>query len=1306
MAKKILKSDISEEDVFKGIRDSAQNTLKTIKNLDKELREIANTLKNDIKGAKFANSADINKFTKAVNQANKAKKDAIKIDQQAEKANKQLVKSEAELQRIKREKLKTEREEIRTAQARAKAKEQERKANEKNARTVENERNAYKKLVVETRNLKNESKRLAARLLEMEKAGQKNTRSYRELRREYKQVTRQAQEGDKALKGIDKTVGDNFRNVGNYVGAVNKLKGALAGLGVAFGAFQAIRSSAKIVAQFDQAQADLQAISGKTADQLADLTAQAKELGATTQFSATQITEMQIELAKLGFTNEQIADSTGAVANFAAATGAEIPRAAALAGSAMRGFNLEASEMDRVVSTLAVATTKTALDFSKLETGLSTVAPVAASFGFSIEDTTALLGQLANAGFDASSAATATRNILLNLADANGSLAKELGRPIESADDLAAGLQELQARGIDLGEALELTDKRSVAAFQTFLKGSDSLVELRDSITDANDELEAMAEKRLDTISGQFTLLESAWEGFILSLNEGTGIGETVKNLIGFIAENLNTILGVLGQVIKLWAIYRVVTSKAAKSLAAFSGALFKSIKGLKLQDLSLKNISKSAKGAAKGAKLFGGALKSIGFAIAIDLAIKFANAMYELATGIDEVRRAEELRRMATDAAKKATEADLEKSTAEIEKQIEKEEQLARRRIANGENAVDVNEELLEKKKKLFDDEKDRIEGLKLAEQKRWAELRNSKDELEKLTKVIQDNGAKSRKGLAATTELSKKYKDLGVTIVKSANAEKAFTSTLKNVDPVIAAQKAKVDTYNTALEDLEKVESELGTQIIENNAERKTGTRVVEGQTKTTKKLNTELKTEIDLVTELNELYERQADVQKTLKELDLTQQITELNEQIAEATLTQRANIEQDGFYDISQIKELANERKDLEIQLIETRRDAEIEANDKAFKNRFDALKRSLKDELTEQKKANEESGRSNADIAAANAKLDADFKKKSDEIDKLEKEEFKTLQEEKIAIKEDANNEILGIEKDTADEINGIDEELTNDMLARNEKLLKDDEAKAKAELEAQKKRAQEQREVIRALTDYAIEQSNKRIEAIDKEIEAAEKQSDHLKDLAAQGNIEASESIAEQQRIIAEANRAREKELQRQQRIKLASTIYDTYQSKIEAGSAQPLAETIRDTTLLQAFINSLPAFEDGTEDTGTNGKGVDGKGGFHAILHPKERVMTKGQNEMIGDLSNVELAKLAQEYNAGQMIHKDGAKQIGGAWESVAIVKKLNDLQKAIENKPETNIELERIIDGTMKITRQTKHGNNVIYNRYKVRK
>lgn len=380
----------------------------------------------------------------------------------------------------------------------------------------------------------------------------------------YKGLLADQQKLRASLEGINSSLGRNQFAVGRYENALKGLRGTANGLmstfgklGVTIGTAFVARNIGGIVADFSQAQGDLLAISGKTEEQLASLTAQAKQLGETTQFSATQITLMQVELAKLGFTVEQIEQSTEPVANFAAATGVELPRAAALAGSALRAFQLEATEMERVVSTLGVATTKSALDFSQLENGLSTVAPVANAFGFTIEETTALLGSLSNAGFDASSAATATRNILLNLADANGDLAKALGKPVNSLEDLIGGLKELDSSGIDLAGTLELTDVRSVAAFNTFLKGTETITELKDSITDANQELEDMAEKRLNTVGGQLTLLSSAWEGYILGADGASGASNTLKSILGFLAKNLSTILSVVVKVGAAWLTYK-----------------------------------------------------------------------------------------------------------------------------------------------------------------------------------------------------------------------------------------------------------------------------------------------------------------------------------------------------------------------------------------------------------------------------------------------------------------------------------------------------------------------------------------------------------------------------------------------------------------------------------------------------------------------------------------------------------------------------------------------------------------------------
>lgn len=283
------------------------------------------------------------------------------------------------------------------------------------------------------------------------------------------------------------------------------------------------KQSAETITSFEAANASLAAVLGTTQVGVQRLTADAQRLGEVTEYSASQVTMMQTELAKLGFNEKEILDSTQYILQFATATGSDIPAAAQLAGAAMRAFGLEATEMQRVVSAMGVATTKSALDFTYLQNSMSTIAPVANAFGFSIEETTALLGTLANSGFDASSAATATRNILLNLADGSGKLAQALGKPITSLDELAPALQELQEKGVSLNEALELTDKRSVAAFETFLNGADAITELRDSITGVGDDLAAMQQTKLNTAEGSIKLMQSAWEGLMLQFYESKG---------------------------------------------------------------------------------------------------------------------------------------------------------------------------------------------------------------------------------------------------------------------------------------------------------------------------------------------------------------------------------------------------------------------------------------------------------------------------------------------------------------------------------------------------------------------------------------------------------------------------------------------------------------------------------------------------------------------------------------------------------------------------------------------------------------
>lgn len=346
-----------------------------------------------------------------------------------------------------------------------------------------------------------------------------------------KELIKSTKEIYEQMKKLQADTGKMQLNVGNYpmLGSlVGGLGGKALGLGGAAAAGVAlagvIKDNVSLATDYEKALSVLAAILGTTKEGVQELSEQAQHLGATTVFTAKEVAELQTELAKLGYSTQEIMNMAPSVLDFAKATGSSLADAASLAGAALRMFEKDTTHTTEFIDKMSASTTKSALNFSYLQNAMSTVSPVANAFGFQIEEVLALLGQLANAGFDASSAATATRNILLNLADANGKLATALGEPVTNLDDLINGLITLKDRGIDLGEALELTDKRSVAAFNTFLAGTDNVKKLRDEIATADGWARKMAETMGDNMQGSLKSLSSAWEGLNLHINQSNGL--------------------------------------------------------------------------------------------------------------------------------------------------------------------------------------------------------------------------------------------------------------------------------------------------------------------------------------------------------------------------------------------------------------------------------------------------------------------------------------------------------------------------------------------------------------------------------------------------------------------------------------------------------------------------------------------------------------------------------------------------------------------------------------------------------------
>lgn len=299
----------------------------------------------------------------------------------------------------------------------------------------------------------------------------------------------------------------------------------------------------KVNMDFEQSNANLAAILGeKTIVAVSKLTENAKMLGATTVYTAGEISQLQTVLARRGLNEQQILQMTHGISNLAVATGTDLAQSAELAASTMQSFGMKAGEMERIVSVLGVSTTKSALTTESLGTSLQYVAPAARAAGFSLEDTVAILGTLVNNGINASTAGTSLRQIMLSMGTESGKLAKALGGPIKSFDELVEALKRLKNDGADSLESVSKAVRvTALPAFLALVNSADGLDSLRESITGVEGELQQMADTQINTLKGSTILLSSAWDGLKLSFSESNGIiKETVDLLTQLITKVTN----------------------------------------------------------------------------------------------------------------------------------------------------------------------------------------------------------------------------------------------------------------------------------------------------------------------------------------------------------------------------------------------------------------------------------------------------------------------------------------------------------------------------------------------------------------------------------------------------------------------------------------------------------------------------------------------------------------------------------------------------------------------------------------------
>ena len=324
--------------------------------------------------------------------------------------------------------------------------------------------------------------------------------------------TRELEASTKGVGGAGRKAGASFKSMAIAIG------GSTVALLMAKKALSAIITTGK---EFEQAMANVKAISGATTVEFAALEVNAKSLGASTKFTASEISGLQTEFAKLGFSAKEIVGVTKGTLALASAVGADLATAAAVSGATLRGFGLDVKETGRVTDVMAQSFRKSALDMSKFSDSMKYVAPIAKMAGVSLEGTSSILGQLANAGLDGSMAGTALRKILLEAGKEGSNLADRMGGPIKSFEDFQKKMKKLKDDGLDpMKEGVDLVGGRAVTAFGILLDGVDSVDKLHKSLLDAGGQAQKMAEVQLDTLEGKMTIMKSATEGLEIALFE------------------------------------------------------------------------------------------------------------------------------------------------------------------------------------------------------------------------------------------------------------------------------------------------------------------------------------------------------------------------------------------------------------------------------------------------------------------------------------------------------------------------------------------------------------------------------------------------------------------------------------------------------------------------------------------------------------------------------------------------------------------------------------------------------------------
>lgn len=331
------------------------------------------------------------------------------------------------------------------------------------------------------------------------------------------------------LKTISIIVAANIKGLEAGLGKANKSLGGFAASAARIGSTLTFGITAPLTAlgnaafdtfsEFENSMTKVMTVTNATADEFKMLTDEAKRLGSTTQFTARQVSDLQLVLGRKGFSPKAIVGMEEAILDLALATGEDLSLAAETVSSSINAFNLEAKDSNRVANTLASAAANSSMQLSTFATAFGHAGASANAVGVEVEELSAMMGVLMDNGIKASKAGTGLRRVFMDL--------HEKGIPFnETLHAMADGT-------MDLEQAQELVGRTAANQLLILSQNLDKITELTTEYETNTGRLKEMAKAMGATTFAKVMKFKSAIEGLRIEL--GATIAKVFLPLIEFV---------------------------------------------------------------------------------------------------------------------------------------------------------------------------------------------------------------------------------------------------------------------------------------------------------------------------------------------------------------------------------------------------------------------------------------------------------------------------------------------------------------------------------------------------------------------------------------------------------------------------------------------------------------------------------------------------------------------------------------------------------------------------------------------------